>query len=473
MDGGEIVKIIIEFIRQRWYRKSTLLILVLFSAGILLWLFSGINLQEIEPVETWIIVLVLTILIVIWYFTNKIPKASKGKIGFAIGIETDDPEQQLKIKRDFIDTLRELLHRSRFQYSFEFIEIPDRVLEKIDSPDSARKTLYDLECAFMIYGKARTVSVKGQTQHVLNLEGIVAHKPIAAEISRSFSREFADLFPRRLMISSEGDLFHFEFTAGWIDIVSKCIIGIAALISGDVKYAQELFESLYLDLKDGKVELPVIIKIRERLPVRLRDVYLIRARTHYEDWKQTKDMNDLEQMKSFLDSLDVIVPTNVEGRTLRSLWYFVVSRDIVKAKTECLKSKSKQNAMWRYNHAFLLAYEGDLEKASKEYKLAFRGFIPDPSFIFEVLEFILWVLDIEPDKKQLYFCLGMIYYYVIKDYALALQDFEKFLETTTPTQFSSQRSESEKIIAKIQSEIRSGKIKFDDGDAINNFSSPN
>ena len=30
MDGGELIKLIIEFIKKRWYRKSTLLILILF-----------------------------------------------------------------------------------------------------------------------------------------------------------------------------------------------------------------------------------------------------------------------------------------------------------------------------------------------------------------------------------------------------------------------------------------------------------
>lgn len=399
--------------------------------------------------------------VAIWIYTNQTQKASKGKVGFAIGIKTDNPDQQLKIKRDFVEALKELLNKSKHRYSFDFIEIQDHIIEKIDSPDAATKILYDLNCAFMIYGKARTVTLKSQTQHVLNLEGVVAHKPIASEISKSFSKEFADLFPRRLMISSEGDLFHFEFTASWVNVVSKYIIGIAALLSGDVEYAQELFESLQVTLREGKAELPVSIKIRERLPNRLREVYLIRARMHYEDWKRTKDVSDMEKMKPFLDSLDRISPTNADGRILRSMWYFVVSRDTVKAKAECLKTKSKLNVTWRYNLAFLLAYEGDLEKSSKEYKLASRGFIPYPSFIFEIVEFILWVLDTEPDRKQLYFCLGMIYYYVIEDYALALQDFEKFLEETSSTQFIVQRAKAENIISEIQKDIQSGKIKLE------------
>ena len=460
MDGGEIVKFIIEFIKKRWYRKSTLLILVLFVVGILLPLFSAINLQEIEAWEILIGVVVLLVVTTIWFYSNRTPRASKGKIGFAVGIKTDDPEQQFKIKRDFIEALRDLLNKSKYKYSFEFIEIPERLLEKIDSPDMAQKMLYELECSFMVYGKARTTMLKGAKQHILNLEGVVAHKPVASDISKSFSKEFAELFPRQVMISSEGDLFNFEFTANWIDVVSRYIIGIAALLSGDFEYAQELLESLQVKLGEGRSELDAAIKIRDRLPARLREVYLIRVRLAYRDWKRTKDIKDIERMKPFLDALDIIFPGNPEARIFRSLWYFIINRDIAKAKSECVKGKNKKNITWRYNYAFLFAYEGNLERALKEYKQAFRGYYPEPGFIFDIVEFILWVLDIEPDKTQLYFCLGLIYYHVINDYALALQDLERFLEITQPNLYSSQREEAEKLIAKIQKDIENGKIKL-------------
>ena len=168
-----------------------------------------------------------------------------------------------------------MLNRSKYRYSFVFVEIPNHFVEQIISPDGAIKTLHNARCSFMIYGKARNVVLNGQIQHVLNLEGMVAHKPIPDEISKSSSKEFADLFPRRLTISSEGDLFQFEFTASWIDVVSKYIIGVAALLSGDVDYAQELFENLQLALIDIKLNLQALTKINQRLPLRLEDVYVV------------------------------------------------------------------------------------------------------------------------------------------------------------------------------------------------------
>lgn len=302
--------------------------------------------------------------------------------------------------------------------------------------------------------------LKGERQHVLNLEGVVVHRPIAGEIRKSFSKEFAQLFPRQLMISSEGDLFKFEFTANWIDIVSRYIIGMAALLSGDFEYAQELFESLQTKLQCPEMELHAAVRIRDRLPKRLRDVYLIRIGLCYENWKHTKDVEDIEKMKPFLDALESIAPENADARIFSSMWHFVVARDVAKAKSECIKGKTKQNVAWRYNCAFLYAYEGNLERASKEYKQAFRGYHSEPGFIFDIVDFILWILDREPDKAQLYFCLGLIYYYVIGDYSLALQDFERFLELSQPDLYPSQRDEAENLVVMIQKDVETGKIEL-------------
>ena len=47
--------------------------------------------------------------------------------------------------------------------------------------------------------------------------------------------------------------------------------------------------------------------------------------------------------------------------------------------------------------------------------------------IAETEEFILWVLDQEPDKFQLHFCLGYINSEAKDDAILALEEYEAFL----------------------------------------------
>jgi hypothetical protein len=77
--------------------------------------------------------------------------------------------------------------------------------------------------------------------HVLDLEGGVSHSPVTTNFSQSFAKECTELLPRKLQLSKENDLFAFQFTSEWTDVVSRYIIGIASAISGDLDYAEHLF----------------------------------------------------------------------------------------------------------------------------------------------------------------------------------------------------------------------------------------
>ena len=93
-----LFKEIIAYIKAKWPRKSTLLILLLFSSILLLWIFSGIDLQRITKNQYLFGAILLIIITGIWIYSNLTPKVRSGKTGFAIGIKTDNPDQYLKIK---------------------------------------------------------------------------------------------------------------------------------------------------------------------------------------------------------------------------------------------------------------------------------------------------------------------------------------------------------------------------------------
>ena len=61
-----------------------------------------------------------------------------------------------------------------------------------------------------------------------------------------------------------------------------------------------------------------------------------------------------------------------------------------------------------FSEAFLTAYEGDLEGAYRSYRRAFESPLADPNVPVECEDFIQIVLDPEPDKPRLYFCLGLL-----------------------------------------------------------------
>ncbi|MBU0492394.1 MAG: hypothetical protein KKA73_20855 [Chloroflexi bacterium] len=453
MLDSQIAKEILDLIRTRWHRRSTLLLLILLASITMLALFSAIDLDKLSTAELGLAILVFIAIALFWYYSTRLPKTAKGKIGFAVAIATETTEQEDRIAKDFVMTLRTLLDNSNLKYSFSFIEFPQYYAQKIKDSETALEHLRKSRCHFMIYGRARTRHIQAEDRYVLNMEGIVAHSPIPQEIQKGLSAEFTDLLPRKIVISSENDLFSFEFTAEWVNLVAKYIIGIAAMLSADIEYAQSLFEDLQQEASRLQTDLPAVVKIRQRTPDRLATTYSVQAIKCYREWRTTKDLQTLDRMKSYLDHLSLVAPGDNSGRVLHAIWYLVKNHDTTEAKRELERCRtSERDVVWDYNYAFLLAYEGDMQGAFKRYKRASHEHCADPRVLLDIEEFICWILEKEPDKVQLYFCLGLLNLFSKGDWARALQDLEKFLEVAPPTQFSREIQLAEKYITDIKIE---------------------
>ena len=445
----------LNIIKTYWYRRSTLVIIGLVIVGASLSFFSAIKIEEVSLLGWVSIILILLFVVLFWAYSVRLPKAVRGKIGFAVAIVPETKEQEEKISADFVITLRELLQNSNLKYHFSFIQIPVHFAQKIQSPEDAVKILRDSQCHFMVYGRARTRNIQDKETQIINLNGIVAHKPIPQETQKLLSAEFSELFPQKLFIPEEGDVFSFEVTAALINIVANYIIGISALVSGDFQYSQQLFERVEQEAKSFQSDIPSIVKIRQRIPSRLAEVYTVRARVCYLNWRSTKAPNLMDEMKIYLDLLGRVAPKNITGHVLRSIYLFVVNRDVAGAIEECEESRCSEDITWRYNYAFLNAYKGNMKKARAEYKRASKLLPRDPGTLLEIENFISWMLEKEPDRTQLHFCLGHINFFSKGDKASALLDFEKFLETTPIDQFSEERRLAEEYIKTIRGNPKS------------------
>jgi len=135
---------------------------------------------------------------------------------------------------EFVIILQELLRGGVSGNSFQLIKIPEHIGRTTIDLDDAQNLRLKCRVHFSIYGRGRLRNVGDQQIHLLDLEGIVAYKAIPREISEKFGSEFAELLPRHVRIASQSDVFSFEFTSNWTNCVSRYIIGIVALLSGDL-----------------------------------------------------------------------------------------------------------------------------------------------------------------------------------------------------------------------------------------------
>lgn len=453
--GLEHLKEIFIFLKKNWYRPFTPIILIILGNFSLIYLYKQYKpLNNFSQREFVVIFLLSLITIPFWLWSVRLPRVKKGQIGLAVAITSESKKQHLLISKDFIRNLRELLAQTSFIYKFNVIEFPEYYSNKLfENHEDVAKYLKKSRCHFILYGNAELRNYQGKETHFLNLEGEVVHAPISIEVSHRFSKEFAEIFPKKLLLSSENDLFAFVVTSEWVYYVAKYVIGVASVLSGDINYAQSLFENLEKTIPRNASN-QAIQKIRKRLPERLFDVYMTQAKFAYEDWRKKHAPEEINKVKYFLDK---IKGTNIDSYNIYptlAVYHFVASRDIASAKRELRNAKKFKNNdhIWLLSLAFLFAYEGDMKNAIANYKKALK--FEYPSFtLIEIEEFILWVLQTEPDKIQLYFCLGFINYFLKNDKIVAKKDLEVFLEKSSDKNFLEERELACNYIDELNQEL--------------------
>lgn len=102
--------------------------------------------------------------------------------------------------------------------------------------------------------------------------------------------------------------------------------------------------------------------------------------------------------------------------------------------------------------AFLFAYDGYLKGAIQQYRQASKS-KTKPEILPKIEEFIVWLLREEPDKYQLYYCLGYINRNIKGDDSLAIKDFENFLKYCPETNFAKERELAEKWIQEMKNKL--------------------
>jgi tetratricopeptide (TPR) repeat protein len=359
-----------------------------------------------------------------------------------------------KIQSDFIGALQNVLDDSNDLVRFDFVVIPKWHAEKIVDSDMAAKYARKCRAHFLVFGSAKVRSLNGQEFHVLRLRQLVVHSPISTDMSKQFSKEMSDVFSGNINVSRENDLLGLEVTSVWLAEAAKYFIAVAAFVSGDLHLSQAFLENLRNSkhLAGGVKNIPGVAKLRQLVPLRLYDVYRSKARYAHAIWRTTREPNNLEEMNENIEKYNKIIPESYEYLLMKAIWYFVIQRDVTNALSLLNTCRGFSDATWRYSVAFLEAYRGNMDDAIRLYEKAFTR-PTNQSVPFEVEEFISWVLEIEQDKYQLYFLLGLLNMKAKGDLQRALGDFKTFLERSQGKQFTKAVGLGRKYVAQLEHDL--------------------
>ena len=448
----------VYFLKTHWYSKIGLIVALIFSLITSVTITSSLGLET--SVALTLIAIILIALFCYWLFSMKPPKTPKNKIGFLISISSSNEDDARKVKEDLVVPLMQLVKTGKAGKSFHFMELPQHLAERCLDPDQAQLIRAQSGAHFMLFGRMRKRLLDdGKMHHFFDFEGAVAHQPISDQVSKSISAEFSELLPRKVQILPENDLLSFQFTSEWAEIVAKYIIGIAAACSGDIVYAEQLYDDVKQRLGTQNNSFPVFAKLNERLPVRKAEIYEAMATSIHRQWAESKDQSLMSQVKSYLDKIEESQKERPAVNALSAICAIVIDKDVDTAMNFVKKLPQQTYPVWNLNMAFLYGYKGDLKHSIQQYRAAAMLQI-EVDTINQVEDFLNWAIKENPEKYQLHYCLGFFNWQIREDSLLAKSNFYKFLELVKPNEFIKENELAKGWIAQIDNSILSPTVLF-------------
>lgn len=399
---------IVDPIFDYWHKPAAALVAFLFVAAGMLFAFSRFDLREISSQEWIIVSLVAVLFFTVWANARKLPKCKPGNFGIGIALIAESKADKKQFVDDLIRAFKDELDSVSKDLSVKFVVIPYWHASEIHDKDSARKYMRKCNTNFLLYGDVRSRRSGAKNVKALHLRQVVMHRPVSEEASTALGDEISSIFPTKLRLEGDDDLAGVEITSAWLAHAARYFISMAAFISGDLPLAESLLSGLHRS--PGLIKLkriPGVATLRQLVPKRLSEIFWVQTLSNFEQWRQTRDSSYLEICDNAMEHYARYGSKDDRYYAHKAITAFVLQSDLSKAKYYNSKLRRTGNALWRFNQAFLLAYEGDLESAWRQYEKAFtRSY--EIQTIFQLEEFLSWVLEQDESKPQLLVLRGLL-----------------------------------------------------------------
>lgn len=447
---------LVDAAKDRWHTRTGFLLGLLTTVVILVAFFARVSLDEVTPGEWLIVVLVSGVLFLLWRRT-RLPQGPRGAIGFGVALDHDDDARQLYT--DFVLAVRDgIAGQHHVGLRLAFVEFPRRVASQLADADQAVALMQRTRVHFLLWGRVRKREMPGGPANVIDLKSTVRHATIEGSASQRFGKDIASVLPHRFFWNVKEPLIACEIAAYHVQIAAKYVIGSARLLSDDTDSAERLLldaENQVQALLNGGDETSRTAVLLDRVRKRLGTTYGMRLNSLMEGYRAQKDPEILESVEALLPRMEEYDPGNYHSRQLGAMCHFMLRRDVAAAKELMEQCKGEKDSTWLYNLAFLEAYGGDLDEAYRRYSRAFREPLANDTVPVQVEEFMQLVLDEEPDRWWLLYCLGLVNYRAKQDFIAAKRDLEGFINRAEddPGRFPAQLKSAKKWVSEIDASL--------------------
>lgn len=424
----DVIKWLLDKVLEHWSDVWVLIFsLVALVGAVVLWAFSA-NTQDVATIRGTVGTIGVLLLAAVWWVSNRLPRAKGDKVAIVVAIDYESDEEETKVRSDFIESLRTLLFSER-EEGFELLVYSRRQASRIKDQRAAELYQRKSRAAFIVWGRVRSRPHQGKEAYFAWLECSVLFSKSADAYREKLSQEMRDLLPQRVVLSKESQVFAFEAASKWLEIGARYTVGIAAMLSGDLDYAELQFLKVQESIPGTPTNANKLKEIKQRVPTRLMEVWEAKRALLVDRYVATRDREYVVRLEAVCQRILALNPQAYGALLAMGMAQFVLHRSVAGARAYVEKCRKVKDGGWRYSRAFLLAYEGKMDRSVEEYGFAFRSSIGQENYAVQCEEFIDLVLAEEQDRTQLNLPIGLINFHEKEDWQSAIRAFERFLET--------------------------------------------
>ena len=438
---------LINFIKNEWNEKNgfiySLIIFTVFYFSLLIKDFiKYVSDGSIIPsiIICGIYIGIALLIRHLWTKNRALPKVSDNKLGIVLSFICENDEESHVLTNDFIYPLKKTLNETDAGRHFDVIVLPQHLAKEICTKDDALRVRQSMGASFILYGRIRTKSLNGKLLHIIDMGGAVGHVPLNKEAQRKLSVEFGELLSSNIRIPKENDWLEFEFTAEYAAIIAHYIIGIASGLSGYIDYSEKLFASAQSMLiavdKSTTTYKSVFDILEQRIPLRISELYELRAKYALDSWTETPSDDLLDLMEASLNKVIEKNRSKDQVVYLFPILEYLKHSDTEKAikLMEDMSSVNKNLAVWHLNYAFLNAAQKDFKKSSRHYNKA-AEFDIETKLIYQIEDFINHIIDFKLNASHMIYCVAFFNWKIKGDLRVALSCFKEFLSKCTESEY--------------------------------------
>ncbi len=425
-----LVEFLKTFIPENWFRPRGLIAAIILELLIIPPLVVAFPLSEMgvndNDKKFYIMGLLLFVILCTVYawFRYRVPKSDLDKINIGICINAEDKDAQLA-HTDFVSSLRSLLADNDATGLFNVIIYSQPLTKEVKSNAEAFQFGQKHKLVMLIWGRVFTRPAKDEAVQHLAIQSMLFHSTFTPSFQQKLSQRFGSVMPARakspLSLSTE----MCEFTASQTNLAVKLMISLLGIAYGDFKNAERWLKEL------GSVR-QVAAQVRREIQKQTEELYLQWLGVIGWRFVIHRDREGMRLVPQLWENYRRHGGNSLSAATVRAQAYVLVDRNARKAN-EILESHLKEmrssrmsQAYW-FSRAFCYAYLDDLNKAYKAYQVGLSSTRDTDDVAVQCEVFINEILQAEPARTSLYFCLGFLNYKVKIDLEAAKRDLLSFI----------------------------------------------